>query len=68
MRGSRTLINSLVLRKGKSTGHIFTIGIDLAKKVFAMNGVNATDHNACLMAPEFVLSTARAWKTCLTRP
>ena len=68
MRGSRTLINSVVLRKEKFTGHIFTIGIDLAKKVFDVNGLNATDHTARLMAPKFVLSTARAWKTCLTRP
>ena len=38
----RSLINSLVLRKGKSMTTIVTIGIDLAKNVFAVHGVDAT--------------------------
>jgi hypothetical protein len=35
-------INSLVLWKGKSMNAIVTIGIDLAKNVFAVHGVDAT--------------------------
>jgi transposase len=38
----RSLINSLVLWKGKSMTAIVTIGIDLAKNVFAVHGVDAT--------------------------
>ena len=36
------LINSLVVWKGKSMTAIVTIGIDLAKNVFAVHGVDAT--------------------------
>jgi len=36
------LINSLVLWKGKSMSAIVTIGIDLAKNVFAVHGVDAS--------------------------
>lgn len=38
----RSLINSLVCWKGKSTTAIVTTGIDLAKNVFAVHGVDAT--------------------------
>lgn len=38
----RTLINSLVCWKGKSMSVIVTIGIDLAKNVFAVHGIDAT--------------------------
>lgn len=38
----RTFINSLVLWKGKSMTAIVTIGIDPAKNVFAVHGVDAT--------------------------
>ena len=38
----RSLINSLVVWKGKSMTAIVTIGIDLAKNVFAVHGVDAT--------------------------
>ena len=38
----QALINSLVLWKGKSMSAIVTIGIDLAKNVFAVHGVDAT--------------------------
>lgn len=40
------LINSLVLWKGKSMSAIVTIGIDLAKNVFAVHGVDATGKSA----------------------
>lgn len=42
----RSLINSLVFWKGKSMSAIVTIGIDLAKNVFAVHGVNATGQPA----------------------
>ncbi len=40
------LINALVLWKGKSISAIVTIGIDLAKNVFAVHGVDATGKSA----------------------
>ena len=40
--GVRTLINSLVSWKGKFTTAIVSVGIDLAKNVFAVHGVDAT--------------------------
>jgi transposase len=40
--GIRTLINSLVSWKGKFTTAIVSVGIDLAKNVFAVHGVDAT--------------------------
>jgi transposase len=42
----QSLINSLVLWKGKSMSAIVTIGIDLAKNVFAVHGVDATGKSA----------------------
>lgn len=39
----RSLINLLACWKGKSVTDIVTIGIDLAKNVFAVHGVDATD-------------------------
>jgi hypothetical protein len=38
----RSLINSLICRTGKSMADIVTIGIDLAKNVFAVHSVDAT--------------------------
>ena len=45
----RTLINSLVLSKGKSMTAIVTIGIDLGKNVFAVHGVDATGKPALVV-------------------
>ncbi len=42
----QSLINSLVCWKGKSMSAIVTIGIDLAKNVFAVHGVDATGQPA----------------------
>ena len=60
------------MRKGNSISHIVTVGIDLAKNVFAVHSVNATDHTEHLMAPKFVLFTA-SWaavvrREAMTRP
>lgn len=41
-REIRSLINSLICWKGKSMTAIVTIGIDLAKNVFSVHGVDAT--------------------------
>ena len=43
---AQALINALVLWKGKSMSAIVTIGIDLAKNVFAVHGVNETGKSA----------------------
>lgn len=54
------------MRKGKSISHIVIVGIDLAKNVFAVHSVSATDHTARLMAPKFVLFAA-SWAAVVRR-
>jgi transposase len=47
----RSLINALVLSKGKSMTAIVSIGIDIAKNVFAVHGVDATSKPALVGKP-----------------